>query len=274
MIALDLLWWLGWAWMAAWMAVPLLALHPLGPVLGAVAWVVIVPWSALLGMALVHRLLPRSVPGTFRLPGDRGSLRWALGTWAPSVYLTLFQPVFFNSRGFQRIALRAFGARLGAGAWVTSRTVIREPQHLRLGAGSLIGEHAHLACSFQPRPGLLVVADITIGDDTLIGAYCHLAPGATVGSRCIVEHAAVIGAGSRIGDGARIGAGSALYNRVRIGADAVIGKNCVVPSGTVVPPGSRIPDGTVVGRGTTAPRSTGPRESPVSRPATVSREAP
>lgn len=246
MIALDLLWWLGWAWLAAWAALPLLLLPWLGPVGGFVAWAVLAPWSALVGMAGMHRLLPRSEPGRFRLFADSGAVRWALKGWAPSAYLAVFQPVFFMSEGFQRLVLRAFGARLGVGALVTSRTVIREPHHVQIGAGSLLGEFVHLAPAYQPRPKLLVVADIVIGDAVLIGAHSVLAPGASVGHRSILEHAVSIGAHVVIGDDVRIGGGSTLYTGVRVGNRAVIGKACVIPAGTVIPAGAVIPDGSVL----------------------------
>ena len=119
---LDLLWWIGWAWCAAWIALPLVAASALGPVAGAALWALAAPWSALLGLAALHRLLPDARCGTFRLPGDAGATCWALKGWAPAVYLTLFQPLFFASRTFQRIVQRAFGARLGAGAWPPPRT--------------------------------------------------------------------------------------------------------------------------------------------------------
>lgn len=243
---LELLWWAGWAWCAAWIAVPLLLLPALGPVAGLVAWAVLAPWSALLGMAGIHRLLPASEAGRFRLPGDAGSVRWALKGWAPSVYLTLFQPLFFQSNVFERLVLRAFGARLGPGAWVTSRTIVREPHHVRIGARSLLGENAHLICSYQPRPGMLIVADIEIGDDTLVGAYAHVAAGTRIGARCVIEHGVAIGASVVVGDDARVGAGSAIYNGARIGRGARIGKGCLIPSGSVIPDGARIADGTVL----------------------------
>lgn len=254
MLIFDLLWWAGWIWCAAWIALPLLALPALGPFAGALAWALLAPWSALLGLAALHRLLPDARCGTFRLPGDAGSTRWALKGWAPAVYLTLFQPLFFASRSFQRIVLRAFGARLGPGAWLTSRTIAREPHHLRVGARTLVGEYAHLACSYQPRPGLLVVAAIAIGDDTLVGAYCHLAPGVTVGSRCLLEHAVVVSTRTVIGDDSRIGAGTTIYTGARIGRNVSIGKHCLIPSGAVIEDGARIPDFTVLAGAGATPR--------------------
>jgi UDP-3-O-[3-hydroxymyristoyl] glucosamine N-acyltransferase len=245
-LILELLWWVGWAWFAAWVALPLLAIPLVGPFYGFVIWVVLAPWSALLGMAGLHRMLPRSEPGTFRLPGDRGSVRWGLKGWAPSLYLTVFQPTLFTNRLFQRLVLRAFGARLAPGAWLTSRTIVREPHFVRIGARSLVGEYAHLICSYQPRLGVLIVAEVVIGDDSLVGGYSHLAPGVRIGSRCVVEHAVAIGARTTVGDDSRIGAGTTVYNAVRIGRNVRIGKNCLIPSESVIGDGVQIPDGTVL----------------------------
>lgn len=247
MTRLDLLWWAGLAYFAAWMAMPLAALPLLGPVLGLVVWVLLAPWSALAGMSAAHRLLPRSPSGTFAMFADRGSVRWAVKSWAPSLYLAVFQPVCFLSEGFQRVALRAFGAQLGRGALLTSRTIIREPHRVHLGADSLIGEYALLLCAYQPRSKVLVVADISVGARTMVGGYCHLAPGARVGADSLLEYAVRLGAHSTVGDDTRIGAGTSIYNAVRIGNHVRIGKGCLIPSGSVIPDGARIPDGTVFG---------------------------
>jgi len=244
-IILDLLWWVGLAWFAAWIALPLLAISLLGPVLGAVAWVLVAPWSALLGMAAVHRLLPGSPSGTFRMFSDRESVRWALKGWAPSLYLAVFQPVWFMSEGFQRITLAAFGARLAPGTLLTSRTIVREPHRIRIGAGALVGEYVHLICSYQPKPKLLVVGTIEIGDRVLVGAHSHVGPGVRIGADCILEYRVCVGAHATVGAGTRIGAGSSLYNSVHIGAGVRIGKGCLIPSGAMIPDGTRLPDGTV-----------------------------
>jgi acetyltransferase-like isoleucine patch superfamily enzyme len=243
---LDLGWWLGAAWFAAWAILPFALVPVLGTVPGMIAGALLAPWSALIGMSAVHHALPASHPGTYRFPEDGGAVRWALKQWAPSLYFTVFQPVCGQSERFLRLALRAFGATLRRGAVVTSRTIVREPHHVHVGARSLVGEYAHLICSYQPRRGLLVVGRIEIGDDVLIGGYCHLAPGVRIASGSRLEHAVTVGAHSIVGPGTIVGAGTAIYNNVRIGAGVVIGKNCLIPTGTRVADGSRIPDGTVL----------------------------
>lgn len=248
---LDLLWWLGWAWFVAWVAAPLSFLPVLGPIGGAIAWAVLAPWSSLLGLALVHRLLPKGRPGRHLMFSDPESVRWALKGWAPGLYLTVFQPVFFLSPAFQRLALWAFQARLGPGASVTSRTILREPHRVRIGSGSVVGEYAHLVTSFQPRPRVLVVGDIEIGSGVLIGGYCHLAMGVRIGDGAILEHEVRVAPGAVIGPSARIGEGTVLHAKVQVGAAARIGRRCLIPAGMIIPDGARIPDGTVL-------RNTGP----------------
>lgn len=248
MIALELLWWAGWAYFIAWSALPFLLVPRLGIIPGIIVATLLMPWSSLAGMALLHRLLPPSETGRFRMFSDRGSVRWALKGWAPALFLTVFQPVFFLSARFQRVALRAFGATLGAGAWVTSRTIVREPHFIVIGARALIGEHAHLACSYQPRPGALVVERIEIGEETLIGAYCILAAGVRVGARCVVEHAVDMAGRVQVGDDSRIGSRTSIYNGARIGSRVRIGKHCVILAGATVADGVTVPDGMIVSR--------------------------
>ena len=247
MILLDLLWWLGWAWFVAWTALPLALLPWLGPAGGVIAWAVLAPWSSLLGMTAVHRLLPAGASGRHRMFSDPASVQWALKGWAPGLYLTVFQPVFFLSPAFQRVALRAFQARIGPGTSVTSRTILREPHRVRIGRGSVIGEYAHLVTSFQPRPRVLVVGEIEIGNDVLIAGYCHLAMEVRIGSGVVLEHEVRVGPGCEIGSAARVGQGTRLCARVQVGAGAVVGRGCLVLAGTVIPEGARVPDGTVLG---------------------------
>ena len=243
---LDLCWWLGAVWFTAWAILPFALVAVLGTVPGMIAGTLLAPWSALIGMSLVHRALPANRPGTYRFPDDAGAVRWAFKQWAPSLYLTVFQPICGQSERFLRLALRAFGATRVRFALLTWRTLVREPHHVYVGARSLVGEYAHLICSYQPRRGVFVVGRIEIGDDVLIGGYCHLAPGVRIGSRSRLEHAVTVGAHSIVGPNTRIGAGTAIYNQVRIGADVTIGKNCVIPSGARLADGSCIPDGTVL----------------------------
>ncbi len=243
MIILDVLWWVGWAWFALCAAAPLALVSVLGPVLGVAAALVLAPWSTLIGTAALHHILPASEPGRFRMFADRGAIRWALKGWAPSVYLTVFQPVFFLSPAFQRIALLAFGAQLAPGARVTTRTSIREPQLVRIGRDSLVGEFVQIVCAYQPRPGLLHLEGIVIGDGVLIGAHSVLAPGARVGDHSVIEYDVTIGARATVGAHAHIGSGTRIFTGARVGHGVVMGKGCLVLAGATIPDDTRVADG-------------------------------
>ena len=245
MSGFELLWWVGWAYAAAWAALPLALLHWLGPWPVAVLWALLAPWTTLFGLAIAHRLLPPVVPGTYRMFRDPGSVHWAMRTWAPSVAMTLLQPLFFLSRTFSGIALRALGATLGEGAWVTSRTILHEPHLVRLGRGAVAGEYSHFITSYQVRPGLLVVGSIEIGDDAMIAGYVRLGAGARIGARTIVEYDASVGPRVSVGEDSRIGGQAVLYTGCTIGSRVRLGKGCSVLAHAVVPDDTRVPDNTV-----------------------------
>jgi acetyltransferase-like isoleucine patch superfamily enzyme len=243
----DLLWWLGWGWCLAWAVLPFVLLQPFGVAAALLGGGFLAPWSALVGMAGLQRLLPAAPAGRFRMFADAGSIRWAVRTWAPTVYLALFQPLFFSCEGFQRLVLRAFGADLAPGALLTSRTAVREPGRLRVGADALIGEFVHLVFAFQPRPRLLVVGSIEVGARTLVGAHSVLSPGVRIGDDCLLEFHVAVGPGTSIGDRARIGTGSTILGAVRIGEGARVGRACLLRSGATIPAHAVIPDGAIVG---------------------------
>ncbi len=244
MNVLELLWWVGLAYIAAWAALPLLLLPLVGVYAGVVLGCLLMPWSALLGVAALQRALPVVEPGRYRMFKDPGSVRWAIRGWAPAVFLTLFQPLFLMSRWYMRLALCALGARLGAGACVTSRTVIREPHLVSIGAGSLIGEWVHVICSYQIRPGLLLVDRVEVGDRVMIGAFSHVGPGSRIGSRSLLEYGVRVLPRVSIGEDARIGAQTVLHRGARVGNGVRIGRVCRVLENAVVPDGAVLPDHT------------------------------
>jgi acetyltransferase-like isoleucine patch superfamily enzyme len=245
MSALDAAWWIGWAYFVSWTLSPVLIIAPTS-FTGLLLCIVLAPWTALAGMAALHATMPHGRRGHYTLFADRGSILWAVRGWAPSLYLTVFQPVCFTCNGFQRLILRAFGARIGADALMTSRTVAREPHRLQIGARTLIGEYAHLVCSFQPRPRLLIVADIVIGADTLVGAHSVIGAGSRIGDRCVLEFGVVVSSFVDIGDDSRLGAQTTIHAGARIGARVRIGKRCLVTSGAVVPDDTVVADNVVV----------------------------
>jgi UDP-perosamine 4-acetyltransferase len=101
-----------------------------------------------------------------------------------------------------------------------------------------VSPHAEVAGSAQIMAGAVVQAGARIGEDVIIntrasvdhdcviGAHCHIAPGATLSGDV------------HVGVGSHIGAGATVLQGVRIGAGCVVGAGAVVLRG--------VPDGAVV----------------------------
>lgn len=131
----------------------------------------------------------------------------------------LFRPTHRLMHGWRRGVLRAFGARVGAGARVDPSVRIWAPWNLELGA----------ACTVGPRVDLYSVAAIRIGENAVVSQNAHLcAAGHDVDSAdfrltpapiVIGDHAwvaadAFIAPGVRLGDGAVAGARACVTRSV------------------------------------------------------------
>jgi UDP-2-acetamido-3-amino-2,3-dideoxy-glucuronate N-acetyltransferase len=111
-------------------------------------------------------------------------------------------------------------------------------------------------------PGLLLGADVQLGEGVEFGAHVVIHPGTTVGDRVVIEDGAVVGKqpllGKRssapaqppppavIGDGAAILAGTVVFAGVELGPGAIVGdqshlrERSVVGAETVIGRGSAI----------------------------------
>ena len=117
-----------------------------------------------------------------------------------------------QARAWRRGLLRAFGARVGAGADVRASARVWLPSQLTLGAGATLG----------PKVNCYNQAPITIGADAVVSQGAHLCAGThDVDDPAfqLVAHPIEIGAGAWIaaeafvGPGAKVGAGAVLGAR-------------------------------------------------------------
>lgn len=130
---------------------------------------------------------------------------WTL-TWA--VFASWTPP---QLRGWRRLLLRLFGAKLNQGVNIYSSARIWSPRNLEMGAFASIG----------PRANVYSMAKIAIGPYAIISQDAHLCTGThdvddpnfqlrsrpiTIGERAWVAAEAFIGPGVTIGDGAVLGA--------------------------------------------------------------------
>lgn len=124
--------------------------------------------------------------------------------------------------------LRAFGAKIGKGCYISSKAFIYKPWLLEMGNCSSIDDY----CYF--------VGPVTIGDYVSIGNNVHLVAGGhdvwsrgfeVVNKRITINHGAFIGSGAFIGMGCEIG------------QMAVVGTHCQITE--------NIPENTIVALGKT-----------------------
>jgi acetyltransferase-like isoleucine patch superfamily enzyme len=141
-------------------------------------------------------------------------------------------------------------AEFGADSWVVPETSVRHPERVRIGARTVLMEHARLWALDGPRGA----GSITIGDDVLLGRFCSLVstegivledrvsgsdavtvldtwdhplapdgqgpPGAPRGGPVVIEEGAylayssVVGPGVRVGRHAYVGEGAVVYDDV------------------------------------------------------------
>src|SRR5262245_15020990 len=76
------------------------------------------------------------------------------------------------------------------------------------------------------HPTAVIDDGCTIGDDTKIWHFVHVASGATIGARCVVGQGCYIG-NVTIGDGCRIQNNVSLYDGVVLDDDVFLGPSCV-----------------------------------------------
>ena len=93
----------------------------------------------------------------------------------------------------------------------------------------------------------------SIGDDSLLMAYVHVAHDARIGSHVVLANAATVGGHVQIGDWAWIGASTGIHQFCRVGRHAIVGGYSVVTqdvlpfSNTVTPRESKVYGANAVG---------------------------
>ena len=98
--------------------------------------------------------------------------------------------------------------------------------HVRAGAGAQIMAGAVVQAGAVLSEGVIVNTAASVDHHALVGAFVHVAPGATICGDVVIE------------DGAHVGPGAVVCQGVRIGAGAVLAAGAVAVRG--VAPGARV----------------------------------
>lgn len=162
---------------------------------------------------------------------DRGIPTMAL--WMLVEALLVSNPLQVSS-GIRRRALRAFGAKIGAGAILRPRVRVKFPWKLEIGARSWIGEGVW----FHNQDRIVVGADVVLSQETFL----------TTGSHRVRTDMGLITRPITIEDGAWITSRCIVLGGSHVGRSA-LARPMTVVTGDVAP-GAIVsgPDCTVVGR--------------------------
>lgn len=138
-----------------------------------------------------------------------------------------------------RIAHRGAGVRIGSTVRIDGT-----PARIELGAGVTIEGPSTLAVT---DGGGLTGAHLRIGAGTYVGEFANLRCGGApirIGARCLIaQHVSIVGSGHGTAAGTPIGA------QPWYGTGVIIGDDVWVGAGAIVLPDSRIGDGAVIGAG-------------------------
>lgn len=129
------------------------------------------------------------------------TLVWALcGHWTPA-----------PMRGWRRLLLRAFGARMGRGSDVRGRAVVWNPRNLVMGDYASIADGAHCYSMAEISLGAFVVVSqrshLCTGSHDIDGPEMQLfAQPIRIGDHAWIAAEAFVGPGVTVGEGAVLGA--------------------------------------------------------------------
>lgn len=137
------------------------------------------------------------------------------------------------------------GVRIGQGAYVSPKAMLREPKSIALGDRTTVGRFAEI----NPQGGR-----ITIGSDCSIHNFCVLygAGGISIGTGCRIANGATLIAFNHAIDGCSpIRTQPITRKGITIESDVWIGARAIVLDGVTIGRGSVIGAGTVVSRDVT-----------------------
>lgn len=207
----------------------------------------------LMGLATIYgRCFENTPNGHFRMFRDRGARLWAFNNAVPTLYMRWFQSTVFLNDDLRHLMLRAFKCDVDRTASIPSSALLGEFCNLHIGARSVIGEYAVLTAASQLKPKLLVVRDIHIGEDVLVGGRSALMGGVHIGDRTRLGADVFVSIQSQIGSDCAIGLATQIDSRCKIGNNVKIGAFTVILAGTVIGDDAVIEAGATVG-GTIAP---------------------
>jgi acetyltransferase-like isoleucine patch superfamily enzyme len=134
-------------------------------------------------IAIFIRLLSRGLkPGRYPT-ASLTVLRWMVlngaFTFAYKQILHIVPMTFFSSMFYKVV-----GTNIGKNVWINTNQLI-DPYLITIGDNTIIGGEAVLSCHTYEN-NFLILGEIRIGTNCLIGAHSYISPGVTIEDDCLV----------------------------------------------------------------------------------------
>ena len=156
---------------------------------------------SLLVFGLTERLLTHGIkPGKYEI-GSPTFIRWLINGGVHTIALNTMLPFMIGS-DWVKLFFRLIGCKMGKGVFINTKG-LHDSYLLRLGDNVVIGGDVNVTCHlFEGKS--LILKNIDIGENTLIGAGAYIMPGAEIGRDCNVGAYSVIRKNRRISDGTSV----------------------------------------------------------------------
>jgi len=153
---------------------------------------------ALVVFGITERLLTQGIkPGKYEI-GSVTFIRWLINGGVHTMALNLILPYLVGT-DWIKIHFRLVGCKIGKNVFINSKG-LHDSYLLQLGDNVVIGGDVNITCHlFEGRT--LILENIIIGNDTLIGAGSYVMPGTRVGRKCSIGAYSVIRKNRHIKDG-------------------------------------------------------------------------
>ena len=172
--------------------------------------------------------LPRLTPGAHPLMKGRVFWSWLLRSALRRVlYFPPLRTLLFTSNVLRWASLRALGAEVAFAANMSSDVDLLDPALTRIGAGTTVGTRCLLSAHYI-KDGQLILAPVSVGAGTLLGAQVVLAPGVTVGRDCLILGRVALSLNVTVEDGVTVGGASAVDAGLTLPAGARYGFGQVI----------------------------------------------
>jgi len=151
----------------------------------------------LIVFGITERLLTWGIkPGRYQV-GSVTFIRWMINGGVHTIALNFILP-YMAGTNWIKMHFRLVGCKIGKDVFINSKG-LHDSFLLRLGDNVIIGGDVNITCHlFEGRT--LILDNIVIGDNTLIGAGSYVMPGARVGQNCSIGAYSIIMKRKRIDD--------------------------------------------------------------------------